>query len=141
MVQVPIQSMSLLSPNHDIRHLIRQVLYLASMSTDQTNTPLAMSQKIVQLLYKTPSQLGREVYVAILDLLCHSFEDVAREALRWLLYAEDEVINRFFSSHCSECLEAEIQRACNCHTLTERPRQHHSPGPATCQDTIYRPSP
>jgi hypothetical protein len=50
-----------------------------------------MSQKIVQLLYKTPSQLGREVYVALLDQLCQSFEEVAKEAITWLLYAEDEV--------------------------------------------------
>lgn len=50
-----------------------------------------MSQKIVQLLYKTPSQLGREIYVALLDQLCHSFEDVAKEAITWLVYAEDEV--------------------------------------------------
>lgn len=50
-----------------------------------------MSQKIVQLLYKTTSQLGREMYVALLDQLCHSFEDVAKEAINWLIYAEDEV--------------------------------------------------
>jgi len=30
------------------------------------------------------------VYVALLDQLCHSFEDVAKEAITWLLYAEDE---------------------------------------------------
>jgi CCR4-NOT transcription complex subunit 1 len=47
-----------------------------------------MSQKIVQLLYKITSALGREVYVALLD---HSFEDVANEAITWLLYADDEV--------------------------------------------------
>jgi CCR4-NOT transcription complex subunit 1 len=71
--------------------LVRQILFLAAGSVDQHRTPLLMSQKIVQLLYKTPSQLGREVYVALLDQLCHSFEDVAKEAITWLLYAEDEV--------------------------------------------------
>lgn len=91
MAQLPIQSLAGLPPNHDIRHLVRQILFLAADSVDRHRTPLLMSQKIVQLLYKTPSQLGREVYVALLDQLCHSFEDVANEAITWLLYAEDEV--------------------------------------------------
>ena len=47
----------------------------------------------MQLLYKTSSQLGRGIYVALLDQLCHSFEGVAKEAITWLLYAEDEVSN------------------------------------------------
>lgn len=94
MVQLPIQSLAALPPNHDIRHLVRQILFLAAQSVDRHRTPLLMSQKIVQLLYKTPSQLGREVYVALLDQLCHSFEDVAKEAITWLLYAEDEVCKR-----------------------------------------------
>jgi CCR4-NOT transcription complex subunit 1 len=93
MVQLPIQSLAALPPNHDIRHLVRQILFLAAESADRHRTPLLMSQKIVQLLYKTPSQLGREVYVALLDQLCRSFEDVAKEAITWLLYAEDEVSN------------------------------------------------
>ena len=50
-----------------------------------------MSQKIVQLMYKTTSQLGREIYVAILDQLCHAFEEVAKEAISWLIYSDDEV--------------------------------------------------
>lgn len=91
MIQMPPQSHASLPPNHDIRHLVRQILFLAAEATDRQRTPLMMSQKIVQSLYKTPSQLGREVYVALLDQLCHSFEDVAKEAITWLLYAEDEV--------------------------------------------------
>jgi CCR4-NOT transcription complex subunit 1 len=91
MLQLPIQSLSALPPNHDIRHLVGQIIRLSSECEDPRRTPLLMSQKIVQLLYKTPSQLGREVYVALLDQLCHSFEDVAKEAITWLLYAEDEV--------------------------------------------------
>lgn len=90
-VQLPVQSLAALPPNHDVRQLLRQILFLASEAVERQRTPLAMSQKIVQLLYKTPSQLGREVYVALLDQLCHSFEDVAKEAITWLIYAEDEV--------------------------------------------------
>ncbi|KAA1474810.1 Not1-domain-containing protein [Dentipellis sp. KUC8613] len=88
--QIPIQSLAALPPNHDVRHLVRQILYLAVESTERHRTPLLMSQKIVQLLYKTHTQLAREVYVALLDQLCHSFEDVAKEAITWLIYADDE---------------------------------------------------
>jgi CCR4-NOT transcription complex subunit 1 len=90
MLQYPTQSLATLPTNHDIRHLVRQVMILADEATERDRTPLMMSQKIVQLLYKTTSPLGREVYVALLDQLCRSFQDVAKEAITWLLYAEDE---------------------------------------------------
>ncbi|KAG2138015.1 hypothetical protein DEU56DRAFT_736548 [Suillus clintonianus] len=89
-IQLPIQSLAALPPNHDLRHLVRQILFVAANFIDHNRTPLHMSQKIVQLLYKTSSQLGREIYVALLEQLCRSFEDVAKEAITWLLYAEDE---------------------------------------------------
>lgn len=106
-VQLPIQSLAALPPNHDLRHLVRQILFVAANSIDRQRTPLLMSQKIVQLLYKTSSQLGREIYVALLDQLCHSYEDVAKEAITWLLYAEDEVSPVYvFSIHHSHCFSA-----------------------------------
>lgn len=88
--QLPVNSLAVLPPNHDVRYLIRNILNAANMGERQ-RTPLQMSQKIVQLLYKTSSALGREVYVALLQQLCNAFEDVAKEAITWLLYAEDEV--------------------------------------------------
>lgn len=91
MLQYPNQSLANLPSNHDIRHLVRQIMLLAEDAANRERTPLMMSQKIVQLLYKTNSPLGREVYVALLDQLCRLFEDVAKEAITWLLYAEDEV--------------------------------------------------
>ncbi|KAF7311634.1 Not1-domain-containing protein [Mycena kentingensis (nom. inval.)] len=88
--QLPGESLANLAGNHDLRHLIRQVMILAANSGDRARTPLTISQKIVQLLYKTQLQLGREVYVVLLEQLCQSFDDVAKEAITWLLYAEDE---------------------------------------------------
>ncbi|OCH95284.1 Not1-domain-containing protein [Obba rivulosa] len=88
--QLPVQSLAALPPNHDIRHLVREILFVAADSVDRHRTPLLISQKIVQLLFKTPSQLGREIYVALLDQLCQTFDDVAKEAITWLIYAEDE---------------------------------------------------
>ena len=89
-VQLRIPSLSALPSNHDIRHLLRQVLCTATESVDRHRTPLLMSQKVVQFLYKTSSQFGREIYVMLLDQLCRAFEDVAKEAITWLLYAKDE---------------------------------------------------
>ena len=90
LVQLPIQSLALLPPNHDVRHLVRQIM-LNAQESDRRHAPLQMSQKIVQLLYKAPTQLGREVYVALLDQLCRHFEETGKEAINWLIYAEDEV--------------------------------------------------
>ncbi|KZT74256.1 Not1-domain-containing protein [Daedalea quercina L-15889] len=90
LLQLPIPSLSALPPNHEVRGLVRQILYLAADSIDRQRTPLLMSQKIVQHLYKTPTHLGREVYVALLNELCNSFEEVAKEAITWLIYADDE---------------------------------------------------
>ena len=50
-----------------------------------------MSQKIVQLPYKTSSQLGIEPYATLLDQLCRAFEDVVKEAIPWLLHTKDEL--------------------------------------------------
>ncbi|KAI0698481.1 Not1-domain-containing protein [Cytidiella melzeri] len=88
--QLPVQSLTVLPLNHSIRLVLRQILFLAAGSAESPRTALQISQKTVQLLYKTSSQLGREIYVALLDQLCHSFENVAKEAINWLIYAEDE---------------------------------------------------
>ena len=90
-LQLPYQSLAQLPAGHEIRLLVRQIIILAAESSDRRQTPLHMSQKIVQLMYKTTSQLGREIYVAILDQLCHAFEEVAKEAISWLIYSDDEV--------------------------------------------------
>jgi CCR4-NOT transcription complex subunit 1 len=90
--QMPVHSHEAsLPPNHDIRHIAGQILALSTDAADRQRTPLMMSQKIVQLLYKSPSQLGKDIYVTLLGRLCRQFEEVEREALTWLLYAEDEV--------------------------------------------------
>ncbi|KAH8108458.1 Not1-domain-containing protein [Phellopilus nigrolimitatus] len=88
--ETPYTSLAVVPPGHEIRTYVHRILALAVECIDPVRTPLVMSQKIVQHLYKTPSQLGREIYVALLDRLCQSFEEVAKEAITWLIYAEDE---------------------------------------------------
>lgn len=91
LAESPSASLSSIPPGHEIQTIVHRILALATDSSDRVRIPLAMSQKIVQHLYKTPSQLGRELYVTMLERLCQSFEDVAKEAITWLIYAEDEV--------------------------------------------------
>ena len=82
--------MSLVPPNHEIRTIVHRILAIAIESGDRLRTPLIMSQKIVQHLYKTGTQLGREIYVTLLEQLCQTYDEVAREAINWLISAEDE---------------------------------------------------
>lgn len=90
--QAPIaQTASTLPANHDISVMIRQILIISNQVTDREETALAFSQKVVQFLYKAPNQLGREVYAILLDRLCEASNHVSKEAIDWLVYAEDEV--------------------------------------------------
>ncbi|EJT45512.1 3'-5' exoribonuclease [Trichosporon asahii var. asahii CBS 2479] len=82
-------SISQLEPDHDLRSLSRTIIVLAHSSMQREATTLAIAQKIVQLLYKTDSPLGRELYVVILQQLCLHAPKVDREVKSWLLYAED----------------------------------------------------
>jgi CCR4-NOT transcription complex subunit 1 len=91
LAQVPPISLIALPKNHDIQHLVRQMLALAPGSGDRQRIPLNLSQKVVQLLYKTSSSLGREIYVAMLEELCRTFEEVANEVIPWLVESQDEV--------------------------------------------------
>ena len=88
---MPFQSLSSLPPHHEYRQFSRQVVLLAGQTSSPDEQALVFSQKIVQNLFKTQLQIGREMYVSVLDRLCQSFPKVAKEAIDWLLNAEDEV--------------------------------------------------
>lgn len=91
LAQTPSQPLSHLPPGHGLRNLGRQLETLATQSLNDEDIVLGFSQKVVQLLFKTSTQLGREFYVVVLERLCDTSPKVAKEALGWLLYAEDEV--------------------------------------------------
>ncbi|RSH85805.1 uncharacterized protein EHS24_003985 [Apiotrichum porosum] len=84
-----VKSISQLEPEHDLRALSRTIIVLAHSSLSREATTLAIAQKIVQLLYKTDSPLGREIYVVLLQQLCAHAPKVDREVKSWLVYAED----------------------------------------------------
>jgi CCR4-NOT transcription complex subunit 1 len=64
---------------------------VAARSYAKDETTLSFSQKVVQLLYRSETQLAREVFVALLQRLCDVATKVAKEVTAWLIYAPDEV--------------------------------------------------
>ncbi|BEJ18074.1 hypothetical protein CspHIS471_0703510 [Cutaneotrichosporon sp. HIS471] len=86
-VNTPAQGLNQLEEDHDLRNLMRNVLVIGQSSRESST--LNIAQKIVQLLYKTDSPLGREVYTILLQQLCIVQPKVDREVKQWLVYAED----------------------------------------------------
>ncbi|CDS10313.1 hypothetical protein LRAMOSA02989 [Lichtheimia ramosa] len=79
-----------LPPLHDIRVIIRQVPMLALSSFDKVETARAFAQKVVSLLYKSETQLVREMYVVLLERLCEVSPNVGTLVTYWLTHVDDE---------------------------------------------------
>ena len=122
----PYTSIQALPQGHEIRVLVRNILQLA-YDSQRPRMPLQISQKIVQMLYRTTSQLGRDLYAALLEQLCRQYEDVEKEAINWLNFAEDDVrVVSVFAIHpCLIFFSAKIQCTCNSHT-TAKPTHWYS---------------
>ncbi|KAI8394298.1 CCR4-Not complex component, Not1-domain-containing protein [Radiomyces spectabilis] len=88
--QTNVASFASLPARHDIRLIIRQILVLAVSSFDKTEAARTFAQKVVQLLYKSETQLGREMYVVLLEQLCEISANVAALVISWLTHADDE---------------------------------------------------
>lgn len=98
----------------EIQTFVRQVMQTIGRSVNRELTALAFSQKTVQLLFKTQSQSGRELYVLLLSKLCDSWPKVNKEAIDWLLYSDDEVsATSVLCILASEPGIAQVQCACN----------------------------
>jgi CCR4-NOT transcription complex subunit 1 len=67
-------------------------MFVLSTTGDRAIVPMALSQKATQLLYKTQTNLGRELFAALLYQLCQQYEDVRREVVSWLIESPDEVV-------------------------------------------------
>lgn len=86
-----IDSATKVPADHEIHATLRQVPIVAARSYAKDETTLSFSQKVVQLLYRSETQLAREVFVALLQRLCDVATKVAKEVTAWLIYAPDEV--------------------------------------------------
>lgn len=76
--------------NVEIRELEQQIPALILQSSNRDDLTLSFSQKVVQLLYKSDSDIAREAYIHILERLCELSLKAAKEVTAWLIYAEDE---------------------------------------------------
>ena len=81
---------SALPMNHDIVLLVRQIPMLAMSSFDKTEAARTFAQKVVQLLYKSETPLGRQMYVLLLERLCDVSPNVGALVTSWLTHADDE---------------------------------------------------
>lgn len=87
----PAHSISGLPGDHDLRRLIHEIIMLAGHSSDRDQATLIIAQKVVQLLYKSTTTLGREAFTLTLQQLCESSPTVNQEVRDWLIYADDKV--------------------------------------------------
>lgn len=90
--QSGINAISQLPPNHDICLLIRQIPLLVSQSPSPLQTMITFVEKVVLMLYQSTSAFALEVYTMFLQSLFEISGEVTKEALSWLIYADDEVI-------------------------------------------------
>ncbi|KAI8069271.1 CCR4-Not complex component, Not1-domain-containing protein [Gongronella butleri] len=81
---------SLLPPNHDICLVMRQMPLLISQSLNPEQTMLTFMEKIVYMLYKSTSTLALEAYTLFLQSLFDMSPEAGKEALLWLVYADDQ---------------------------------------------------
>ncbi|KAI8372978.1 CCR4-Not complex component, Not1-domain-containing protein [Radiomyces spectabilis] len=88
--QTNVASLSALPPLHDIRVIIRQIPLLAMSSFDKVEAARTFAQKVVQLLYKSETQLSIEMYVVLLERLCDVSPNVGTLVTSWLTHADDE---------------------------------------------------
>jgi len=108
--QNPTASIASLPAPNELRPMIQTVVIIASQSNNREGTTLIISQKVVQLLYKSTVQLGREVYVYMLQQLCDISRKVEKEVKQWLIYAEDSVSSVWTKS---VKIDANLQRKFN----------------------------
>ena len=88
--ECPFPTLAAVPAGHELRSLVPFLRALSREHIDR-RAPINMSQKIVQLLYKTTTQLGRDVYAAFLIEMCEEHADLKREVANWFIYAVDDV--------------------------------------------------
>ncbi|ORX44283.1 Not1-domain-containing protein [Hesseltinella vesiculosa] len=83
-------SYSQLPSGHGIPLLMSEVRHAMEYADPPTSTVNRFMEKVVCLLYETPTQLGRDIYVQLLMALDELFDHVGQETREWLLYALDD---------------------------------------------------
>ncbi|KAI7904539.1 uncharacterized protein BX663DRAFT_431376 [Cokeromyces recurvatus] len=79
-----IPSFNLLPPQHEIMVYVKQIPLIAMSSFDKTEMIKVFAQRIVQLAYANPTQLGKETYLFILERLCHISPNIRTLVSTWI---------------------------------------------------------
>ena len=79
-----------LPANHEIIALVRQINLIISQFANRDEIALWFAQSLVDLLYKSDSAFGMEIYIILLERISELSKRVAREFFVWLLFADDE---------------------------------------------------
>ncbi|KAI7871343.1 CCR4-Not complex component, Not1-domain-containing protein [Spinellus fusiger] len=88
--QSTIPNCAQLPPNHAICLLIRQMPVMMSQSTNPLKTVILFSERVIAMLYQSVTTFALEIYTAFLQSLFDLSGEAAKEALAWLVYADDE---------------------------------------------------
>ena len=70
---------------------IQQNNEIIDRAAAKDDVALYFSQRLVQLLFKSASDLALQIYVVLLQKVCDASKREANEENIWLLYADDEV--------------------------------------------------
>lgn len=82
---------SKLSPENEIRKLMKQIIPLASsLPSHRDELCLLMCQRLMQLLYKSHNPLFADVIILLLVKIFEFSAKVAKEVTTWVIYSEDD---------------------------------------------------
>lgn len=74
----------------DILTVMDQLPILPERSAEPNEAALMCSQKVVQVMYQSQTDLEREVYATLLQRLLNLSEKASKQVKNWLVFSEDE---------------------------------------------------
>lgn len=85
------KNVSKLSPDSDVRKLMKQIIPLASgLPSHRDELCLLMCQRLMQLLYKNSNPLFADVIILLLVKIFEFSAKVAKEVTTWIIYSDDD---------------------------------------------------
>lgn len=85
------KNVSKLSPDCDVRKLMKQIIPLASgLPSHRDELCLLMCQRLMQLLYKNSNPLFSDVVILLLVKIFEFSAKVAKEVTTWIIYSDDD---------------------------------------------------
>lgn len=86
-----IRSFKELPPQHEIYQYMRQFLVFIKSNPMAPNALQTFAEKVMLMLYQSSTAFALETYTAFLQAIFELYPELAKEAVSWFLYADDEV--------------------------------------------------